>query len=120
MPKASPISPSTNATSCCSPATMWKATSPWHCNWQQRLSGSEQLMDWLETPDDISGLTEGMTPLDAANSGDLLVVLPHPDDECFAAGGTLALFSDQCRQVHYLIGIYGDGSYCSVALMGSQ
>jgi len=66
-------------------------------------------MDWLETPDDISGLTEGMTPLDAANSGDLLVVLPHPDDESFAAGGTMALFADQGRQVHYLCGTYGDG-----------
>lgn len=66
-------------------------------------------MNWLDPLEDLSSLTDGLEPLDPARLGDLLVVLPHPDDESFAAGGTIALFSDSGRQVHYLCGTYGDG-----------
>ena len=66
-------------------------------------------MNWLQLPEDISELITGMEQLDPASSGDLLVVLPHPDDESFAAGGTMALFSDAGRKVHYVCGTYGDG-----------
>ena len=38
----------------------------------------------------------------------LLVVFPHPDDESFAAGGTMALHADAGVPVTYLCGTYGD------------
>lgn len=38
----------------------------------------------------------------------LLVVLPHPDDESFAAGGTIALHARAGVPVTYLCGTYGD------------
>lgn len=38
----------------------------------------------------------------------LLVVLPHPDDESFSAGGTIAMHSDAGVPVTYLCGTYGD------------
>lgn len=38
----------------------------------------------------------------------LLVVLPHPDDESFSAGGTIAMHADAGVPVTYLCGTYGD------------
>lgn len=38
----------------------------------------------------------------------ILVVLPHPDDETFSSGGTLALASGAGRGATYLCGTYGD------------
>ena len=38
----------------------------------------------------------------------LLVVFPHPDDESFATGGTMALHADAGVPVTYLCGTYGD------------
>ncbi len=38
----------------------------------------------------------------------LLVVLPHPDDESFAAGGTIAMHADAGVPVTYLCGTHGD------------
>jgi len=38
----------------------------------------------------------------------LLVVLPHPDDESFSSGGTMAMHADAGVAVTYLCGTYGD------------
>lgn len=38
----------------------------------------------------------------------LLVVLPHPDDESFGSGGTMAKFAAAGLRVHYLCATYGD------------
>ena len=38
----------------------------------------------------------------------LLVVFPHPDDESFAAGGTMAMHAEAGVPVTYLCGTYGD------------
>ena len=38
----------------------------------------------------------------------LLVVLPHPDDESFSSGGTMAMHADAGVDVTYLCGTYGD------------
>lgn len=38
----------------------------------------------------------------------LLVVLPHPDDESFSSGGTIAMHTDAGVPVTYLCGTYGD------------
>jgi bacillithiol biosynthesis deacetylase BshB2 len=38
----------------------------------------------------------------------LLVVLPHPDDESFSSGGTMAMHADAGVPVTYLCGTYGD------------
>lgn len=38
----------------------------------------------------------------------LLVVLPHPDDESFSSGGTIAMHADAGVPVTYLCGTYGD------------
>jgi N-acetylglucosamine malate deacetylase 2 len=57
---------------------------------------------------DFESLVEGMTELDPAKERHLLVVLPHPDDESFAAGGTMALCADAGVPVTYLCGTYGD------------
>lgn len=38
----------------------------------------------------------------------LLVVLPHPDDESFSTGGTMALHADAGVPVTYLCGTFGD------------
>ncbi|MFU8889191.1 MAG: bacillithiol biosynthesis deacetylase BshB2 [Trueperaceae bacterium] len=43
----------------------------------------------------------------AAERG-LLVVLPHPDDETFSSGGTMARCADAGVPVTYLCGTYGD------------
>src|SRR5690606_16443830 len=66
-------------------------------------------LDWLETPETIDDLVVGMHELDPADHRGLLVVLPHPDDETFAAGGTIARFTDAGLPVLYLCGTYGDG-----------
>jgi bacillithiol biosynthesis deacetylase BshB2 len=60
------------------------------------------------TAESIEHLTAGMAPLDLSRETGLLVVLPHPDDESFAAGGTIALFADAGLPVMYLCGTYGD------------
>ena len=65
-------------------------------------------MNWLNLPESIDHLTEGMTALNPEDHRGLLVVLPHPDDESFAAGGTIARFVDAGRPVLYLCGTYGD------------
>lgn len=59
-------------------------------------------------PAHIDHLIEGMTLLDPAAERGLLVVLPHPDDESFSSGGTMALASDAGVPVTYLCGTYGD------------
>jgi N-acetylglucosamine malate deacetylase 2 len=59
-------------------------------------------------PERIDHLVEGMTLLDPARERGLLVVLPHPDDEAFSSGGTIALASDAGVPVTYLCGTYGD------------
>ncbi len=66
-------------------------------------------MSWLELPESIDHLTEGMVPLDPKDHRGLLVVLPHPDDESFATGGTIARFVDAGLPVLYVCGTYGDG-----------
>lgn len=38
----------------------------------------------------------------------LLVVLPHPDDESFSSGGTMAMHADAGVPVTYLCGTHGD------------
>lgn len=45
---------------------------------------------------------------DPATERGLLVVLPHPDDESFAAGGTIARCADAGVRATYLCGTYGD------------
>jgi N-acetylglucosamine malate deacetylase 2 len=45
---------------------------------------------------------------DAAAEQGLLVVLPHPDDESFSSGGTMARCADAGVPVTYLCGTYGD------------
>jgi len=45
---------------------------------------------------------------DPAAERGLLVVLPHPDDESFSTGGTLALCSDAGVPALYLCATYGD------------
>lgn len=60
------------------------------------------------TSESIEQLTGNMVPLDLSSETGLLVVLPHPDDETFAAGGTIALFADAGVPVLYLCGTYGD------------
>ena len=47
-------------------------------------------------------------PLDVTRERGLLVVLPHPDDECFSSGGTLARFVDAGKSALVLCGTYGD------------
>ncbi len=46
--------------------------------------------------------------LEPADESALLVVLPHPDDESFGSGGTMAKFSAAGLRVHYLCATYGD------------
>lgn len=48
------------------------------------------------------------TPFVAAEERALLVVLPHPDDESFSSGGTLAACADAGVPAFYLCGTYGD------------
>mgnify|MGYP002621465735 CR=1 FL=1 len=45
---------------------------------------------------------------DPAEERGLLVVLPHPDDETFSSGGTMARCADAGVRVTYLCGTYGD------------
>lgn len=47
-------------------------------------------------------------PFDAASERAVLVVLPHPDDESYATGGTLALCAAAGVRTMYLCGTYGD------------
>jgi N-acetylglucosamine malate deacetylase 2 len=56
----------------------------------------------------IDHLIEGLEEFVPARERHLLVVLPHPDDESFAAGGTMARCADANVPVTYLCGTYGD------------
>ncbi|MBX3141362.1 MAG: bacillithiol biosynthesis deacetylase BshB2 [Trueperaceae bacterium] len=56
-------------------------------------------------PDAAHGRT---VPFDAAGESAVLAVFPHPDDESFAAGGTLALCNEAGVRTVYLCGTYGD------------
>ncbi len=47
-------------------------------------------------------------PFDPAGERGILVVLPHPDDESFATGGTLARAAAAGVPATYLCGTYGD------------
>jgi len=47
-------------------------------------------------------------PFDPSAERALLVVLPHPDDETFSSGGTMARCADAGVPVTYLCGTYGD------------
>ncbi|HRN17522.1 MAG: bacillithiol biosynthesis deacetylase BshB2 [Trueperaceae bacterium] len=58
-------------------------------------------------PDALAG-SNRMAPFVAENERAVLVVLPHPDDESFATGGTLALCADAGVPTMYLCGTYGD------------
>ncbi|NQU86191.1 MAG: PIG-L family deacetylase, partial [Mariniphaga sp.] len=33
----------------------------------------------------------------------ILVIAPHPDDEVYGCGGTIAKYTKQCNDVHLLI-----------------
>ena len=59
-------------------------------------------------PERIDHLIEGMTMLDPTAERGIVVSLPHPDDESFSSGGTIALASDAGVPVTYLCGTYGD------------
>jgi N-acetylglucosamine malate deacetylase 2 len=56
----------------------------------------------------IDHLTEGLDEFVPAQERHVLVVLPHPDDESFAAGGTMARCADANVGVTFLCGTYGD------------
>jgi N-acetylglucosamine malate deacetylase 2 len=56
----------------------------------------------------IDHLIEGLDEFVPAQERHLLVVLPHPDDESFAAGGTMARCADANVPVTFLCGTYGD------------
>ncbi len=49
-----------------------------------------------------------MLPFEPSSERGLLVVLPHPDDETFSTGGTLARCADTGVPATYLCGTYGD------------
>lgn len=59
-------------------------------------------------PASIDDLIEGMQLFDPRGERGILVSLPHPDDESFSAGGTMALASDAGVPVTYLCGTFGD------------
>lgn len=59
-------------------------------------------------PETIDHLIEGMQLLDPKGERGIVVSLPHPDDESFSSGGTIALASDAGVPVTYLCGTYGD------------
>ncbi len=59
-------------------------------------------------PPSFDELVAGMQRLDPALEQHLMVVMPHPDDESFSSGGTMALASDAGVPVTYLCGTYGD------------
>ncbi len=65
-------------------------------------------MPWKPQPADLTEFVKDMVELDPNEHRGLLVVLPHPDDETFAAGGTIARFADAGKPVLYLCGTYGD------------
>ena len=55
----------------------------------------------------------------------VLVVFPHPDDEAFAAGGTIRLLTDQGVPVTYACGTLGQmgrnmGKTCSLTVKRFQ
>ena len=49
-----------------------------------------------------------LTTFDPGAERGVLVVLPHPDDETFSSGGTIAALSDAGVPVMYLCATYGD------------
>lgn len=66
------------------------------------------MIDLPSAPDSIDHLIEGMQLFDPGAERGILVSLPHPDDESFSSGGTMALASDAGVRVTYLCGTYGD------------
>jgi len=50
----------------------------------------------------------GTTAFDPQAETGVLIVLPHPDDETFSSGGTIALLSSAGVPVMYLCATYGD------------
>ncbi len=64
--------------------------------------------EFAPPPERIDHLIEGMALLDPALERGVLVVLPHPDDESFSSGGTMALAADAGVPVTYLCGTFGD------------
>jgi N-acetylglucosamine malate deacetylase 2 len=56
----------------------------------------------------IDHLVDGLDELVPGRESHVLVVLPHPDDESFAAGGTMARCADANVPVTFLCGTYGD------------
>ena len=62
----------------------------------------------VTTPPAASAAATVTRPYDPAEERGILVVLPHPDDESFAAGGTLARAAAAGVKTTYLCGTYGD------------
>jgi len=66
-------------------------------------------MSTLATAGTVAGAPVPVpAPFDPAAERGLLVVLPHPDDETFSSGGTMARCADAGVPVTYLCGTYGD------------
>ena len=55
-----------------------------------------------------SELDAPLRPFEPAAETGLLVALPHPDDESFSSGGTMALCADAGVRVDFLCATYGD------------
>jgi len=68
------------------------------------LRSSEELIRESQATD------SGRAPhsFDPRQESSLLVVMPHPDDESFSSGGTMALCAKAGATVTYLCGTYGD------------
>ncbi len=62
-----------------------------------------------DPPANLSELAGSMKPINVEEHTGLVVVLPHPDDESFAAGGLISLFHDAGKPVMYVCGTWGDG-----------
>lgn len=62
----------------------------------------------VTTPPAASAAATVTRPYDPAEERGILVVLPHPDDESFAAGGTLARAAAAGVKTTYMCGTYGD------------
>src|SRR5690606_26716498 len=60
------------------------------------------------TMDPAATATAPTTSFDPAAETGVLIVLPHPDDETFSSGGTIAALSDAGVPVMYLCATYGD------------
>lgn len=52
-----------------------------------------------------------MQVLNVKENDKLLIIAPHPDDECIGAGGVLALYADQCTVIVLSDGREGQGKF---------